>query len=880
MPDSAHTRPPGEAVPRQPLDPQRMREELAAGDAALYRAYKAGTQVEQLVSMRTYHVDHLLRQLWAAHFPQPAALALVAVGGYGRGELHPHSDIDLLVLIAEADEPAAAPAIERFLTFLWDARLNIGHSVRTPADCVREAERDVTVATNLMETRLLCGDEALYETMLEATGPQHLWPPRDFLQAKLHEQERRHAKYHDTAYKLEPNLKESPGGLRDFQTIVWIARRYFGASDLAELVERGLLTQAEHEMLERGKRYLWKVRFVLHNLAGRAEDRLLFDSQRDLAHAFGYLDDTNNLAIEQFMQRYYRNVMHLQRLNEVLLQWFKETLLHDHDPHQTTPLNSRFVARKGFIDAAGPHVFRDYPPAMLEVFVLLAQHPELEDVRASTIRAIRDNLYRIDERFRDEPLARNLFIDIFRQAQGITHNLRRMNRYGVLAAYLPAFEKIVGRMQYDLFHIYTVDEHTIFVIRNLRRMGIAKHAEELPLAYEVFQHIARPEVLYVAALFHDIAKGRGGDHSELGAEDAARFCVTHGMNTTDTRLVEWLVRRHLFMSATAQRRDLSDPAVIHEFATEVRTLDALNHLYLLTVADIHATNPELWNSWKDNLLRELYLKAKGVLERGLDNPIDAADRIAEIKQSALRLLAEAEVDETATRNIWLDFGERYFLRHTPDEVAWHTRVILSRHSVNEPLVAIRRETARGSTEVFVFVADHDNLFALVTAVLDRLGTDIVDARVITSESGWALDTFLILEGNGDVISDPLRIAEIEQALGDALRNPDRLPRLATRRVPRTLRHFDVPLEVRKVDEQADGVVALEIVVTDAPGLLAKIGRAFVECELRVHNARVVTVGERAEDVFFVSRRDAGPFREDVDLPRLHDAIVAQLARPK
>ena len=825
--------------------------------------------------MRARMVDELLRDVWLRLIGAGDGIALVAVGGYGRGELHPHSDIDLLILLAEDGEQRYASCIEQFLTYLWDAGLNLGHSVRTPQECAHEAERDLTVATTLMETRLVAGDGSIYEAMHAASGPDKIWPPRDFFEAKLKEQQARHEKFHDTAYKLEPNVKESPGGLRDIQTLLWVAKRCLGTEKSGELIDQGLLTETEFHTLRQGRRFLWQVRFLLHQIAGRCEDRLLFDLQRDLAHAFGYLDDTNNMAIEQFMQRYYRTVMRLQRLNEVLLQSLKESLLHEYEAEQAQPVNERFVVRKGFLDVAHAKVFEECPPALLEVFLLLAQHPDIEDVRASTIRLIRDHLHLIDERFRADSTARGLFMDILRQPHGITHNLRRMNRYGVLAAYLPVFERIVGRMQYDLFHIYTVDEHTLFVIRNLRRLAIAEHQAELPLCSEVFGTIDKPEVLYIAGMFHDVAKGRGGDHSELGAIDVREFAEQHGLDAHDVRLAEWLVARHLLMSVTAQRKDLSDPAVIHAFASEVSSIDMLNHLFLLTVADIRATNPELWNSWKDNLLQDLYHKTVHTLQRGLDNPIDAEDRLREIKQAATQLMEDAGVSMSEAHNIWADFGDGYFLRHSADEVAWHTRVIMSRHVVGEPLVAIRQETQRGSTEVFVFVADHDNLFALVTAVLDRLGTDIVDARIVTSESGWAVDTFLILENSGEIISDGLRVQEIQQALQLALRNPDDLPSVVIRRPPRRLKHFDVPLEIRRTDEQRGDVTPLEIIAPDAPGLLSKIGRAFVECGLRVHNARVMTVGERAQDVFFVSDKHNRPL-DNSTLTRLRDAIDAQL----
>ncbi|MCW8973135.1 MAG: [protein-PII] uridylyltransferase, partial [Gammaproteobacteria bacterium] len=470
--------------------------------------------ITSLVAHRAQFIDQLLIHAWRHTCDTELdGIALVAVGGYGRGELHPHSDIDIMLLAeAEALQQHGA-ALEKFLMFLWDLGLEIGHSVRTVEDCIEQARNDITVATNIMEARLLCGPRALFEAMREQTDQNHIWPGRDFFRAKWEEQITRHHKFHDTAFNLEPNIKEGPGGLRDIQMIGWVAKRHFGAETLGDLVGHGFLTATEYLTLSEGQTFLWKVRYGLHILAKRREDRLLFDHQRSLAAQFGYRDDDKRLAVEQFMKDYYRTVMELGRLNEMLLQYFQEEILYAGQSDTPKPINRRFQSRHGFIEVTTAEVFAQHPYALLEMFLILAQHPALKGVRAGTIRLLRAHTYLIDERFRSDLRCRSLFMELLRQPQGITHQLRRMNRYGVLAAYLPAFGNVVGQMQHDLFHVYTVDEHTLNVVRNLRRYSVPEYHHEFPLCSRIIQQLAKPELLYIAGLFHDIAKGRGGDHS-------------------------------------------------------------------------------------------------------------------------------------------------------------------------------------------------------------------------------------------------------------------------------------------------------------------------------------------------------------------------------
>ncbi|MDN5937644.1 MAG: [protein-PII] uridylyltransferase, partial [Salinisphaera sp.] len=605
-----------------PADVKSCRTALSELGVQLAQAFRDGVAIGRLVHARARCVDTLLVRAWQHYLgAHRDGAAMLAVGGYGRGELLPHSDIDLLLLYRSGRLEQLRGAIESLVAFLWDVGLQIGHSVRSPSECAQVAEHDATIITNLMEARLLAGEPALFADMRSTLEPSRLWPADAYFRAKLAEQQARHAHFDETAYQLEPNIKESPGGLRDIQTIVWVARRGLQAEGLEGLLHQGFLTEGEYADLRRGRSYLWRLRFALHEIAGRAEDRLLFDHQIKAAHMLGYEDRGPDLAVEQLMQRYYRTIKSLSALSDILLQLLAQAILHAGEPDPVTPLNARLELRRGRLAARNSEVFQRDPPALFELFRLMQDQAQPVGIHAETLRLLRRDRGLIDQQLRANPRCRNQFLDILRQGRGVTHALRQMNRYGVLGRYLPAFGCIIGRMQYDLFHTLTVDEHSLFVVRNLRRLALSRFNHELPFASRIMQALDKQYLLYIAGLFHDIAKGRGGDHSELGAEDAASFCADHGVEGADRDLVCWLVRRHLLMSMTAQRKDISDPAVIHAFAREVGSRDRLDRLLVFTVCDIRATNPSLWNSWRKSLLVELYDNARRSFARGLDNPL-------------------------------------------------------------------------------------------------------------------------------------------------------------------------------------------------------------------------------------------------------------------
>ncbi|MDH5472044.1 MAG: [protein-PII] uridylyltransferase [Gammaproteobacteria bacterium] len=828
---------------------------VANGREALKKAFDSGSDTIDLVRTRALFIDLILVQAFRHCFANcNQAMALLAVGGYGRGELHPASDVDLMILLTEKESAETRHAIEQFLMLLWDSKLEIGHSVRTIDECIQEASADITIATNIMEARHLAGDRQLTTDMKSSTGPDKIWDSQSFFQAKLDEQINRHAKFHDTAYNLEPNIKENPGGLRDIQMIGWVAKRHFGAETLHELVNHNFLTEKEYQTLISGQTLLWRIRIALHHLTGRREDRLLFDLQRELAIQFGYTDGANNLAIEQFMQRYYRTVMELERLNELLLQLFREAILYKDQIDEPEIINQRFQLINGYLEVRYPDVFKEHPPALLELFLIMEQRPDICGVRAHTIRLIRENTYLIDESFRQTETAKILFMDIISQQRGVTHEIRRMNRYGILAAYIPAFEQIVGRMQYDLFHAYTVDQHTLFAVRNMRRLSVPEFAHEHPLASGIFHHLPKPELLYLAGLFHDIAKGRGGRHEELGAIDAETFCLAHGINEADSQLVAWLVRKHLLMSMVAQRKDISDPVIISAFAKEIKNQINLDYLYLLTMCDIRATNPKQWNSWKDNLLSELYHKTSTALRVGTDNPVNREMAIHEAQTSALRLLSQKGFAPERIHKLWDQYNDDYFLHHTRYEIKWHTQLILDKETNTLPIISAR-ESDKGQIEIFIYTERQHGLFAKIAATIDQLGLTIVDAQLMTTESKIYLDTFKVMEKDGQNPNPDLRIREIIDRLTVTLSDPN-APLKDYRHEPSRLqKNFAVTTEVTFEQLPGKQITVMNIVTTDRPGLLARIARAFIDCDVRIHNAKISTAGEKATDTFYITNRN-------------------------
>ena len=841
-----------------------------------FRPYQG---VSGLLSHRAGFIDQLLKSCWN-HFlgKDRHNASLIATGGYGRGELFPHSDIDILIIVAPENRDHNQDDLARFSRFLWDIGLKPGQSVRSIDDCIQVAGEEQTIFTNLLEIRLISGNFELFEGLRLALAASNPWPSELFFPAKVAEQEQRHRKYHDTAYNLEPNIKEGPGGLRDLQIISWVFKHHYRSNTLRGLIKYGYLPRAEYENLIAARDILWRLRFALHILTNHSEDRLLFDHQRDLARQFGYLDQNQQPDVERFMQFYFKTVLDIERLNEMLLQLMNEKLVSNPSSRKPVTINEDFLSIDGYLEARTNQVFEQRPLALLELFQLLQNHPELKGIRASTLRLMRNNLDKIDDTFRNDSQANQVFLEILKTPRQLTEQLTRMNRYGILPAYLADFANIVSRMQYDLFHIYTVDQHTLFLIRNLRRFSLALHEAELPFCNTIFRLINKPEVLYIAGLFHDIAKGRGGDHSQLGETIAADFCNQHQLPVQDTKIVCWLVRNHLLMSMTAQRKDISDPDVIHDFALKVGSIEMLNHLYLLTVADIRATNPSLWNFWKDTLLKELYIAAHNALHRGLHNPIARSERIEDNIKEAQKELMRLGLSQPSIKRSWQHLSDDYFLRYSVDEITWHTLAIAASDEADLPLVLLRPQTHRGSAEIFVYTKNERGIFSTCTASLDQLGLTILDARIITTSDQYVLNSFQVLEQSGEAISDLHQQIHISHSLRQNLLHKGVIK--VNRNIykqSRQAQHFPITTKLTFLDSPNHRFTTLELITTDRAGLLSTIGQAFSELNIQLHDAKITTIGSRAEDMFYISDQ-MGKAIEDPDRrEKLREKILSALA---
>ncbi|HPE60113.1 MAG TPA: [protein-PII] uridylyltransferase [Thiolinea sp.] len=821
----------------------------------LNQLFEQGQDIHALLHEHTGLIDRIACDAWNCRgLGSLTDASLIAVGGYGRCELHPASDIDLLILLATEPDPEQAQKLSAFLTFLWDMGLEVGHSVRTLEQCLEEADKDLTVITNLLESRFLCGDENAFFRLRQGILPRNMWDSERFFRAKLEEQQQRYLKFGDTAYRVEPNLKEGPGGLRDIHMISWILEREYGRLSLLELHERNLLEREEYETLREGRAFLWRVRFKLHSLTGRKEDRLLFDYQHTLAESFGYPQGQRNEAVEAFMQHYYKTITRLERLTDVLLGYFQRKLL-DSPSNQPAMVGEWYVREGALLAVNSPDTFVLYPTALLEIFLILQTTRGLTGLAPETIRLMRHNLHRIDAGFRSQAWHRQIFMQILRQSSGVTHVFRLMNRYGVLAAYLPPFANIVGRMQYDLFHAYTVDEHTLMVLGNVRRYSTDKGAREIPLAGEVFRNLPKPELLYLAALFHDIAKGRNGDHSVLGAEDAYLFSREHGLNLHDSLLVKWLVRNHLLLSMTAQRKDISDPAVLQEFATQVMEQSRLDYLFLLTIADIKGTNPKLWNSWKQSLLSELYLGTRKLLRRHAPLASQTALLLQEKCGTALEELVPDGFSETQCQDFWAQLGEEYLLQHSVESICWHAKHILTTSSANLPLVELRTTTSASSNVIFVYSKEFPHLFSRVVSSLEQLNLNIVQARLVALEGGTrSLYTLHVLGPDNTLVTTP----DDQQRITDTIRHNLGLETAYQphhHRQRRILRNFDVPTRISFHQNPEKQVTLMEVNTGDMPGLLSRIGEVLDREGIRVHSAQISTLGEQAEDVFHITTRD-------------------------
>ena len=847
---------------------QRLKAQLKAEREALIDAFHRDGKPEKLLRGLRNCVDGILSIAWSAA-GLPANTALVGVGGYGRGELFPYSDVDLLILLGQPADALTQARLESLVQLFWDLGLEIGHSIRTVDECLVESSADITVQTSLLEARLVTGDAVLFDELRRRH--RAALDPQAFFQAKTAEMRLRHAKYEYTAFALEPNVKESPGALRDLQVIMWVAKAAGLAESWSQMARAKLITRAEARQLME-KEYAFKdIRVRLHLQTRRREDRLVFDVQTAIAKTFGLENRDGRRASEFLMQRYYWAAKVVTQMNTIMLQNIEAHLFPR--PSAAVPIGGDFKEHfkevNGFIDIAASDTFERAPSTVLGIFVAMTERPDLKGMTARTMRALWHARNVIDAGFRADPLNKALFLRILKAPSGLVHALRRMNDMGVLGRYLPAFRSITGQMQHDLFHVYTVDQHIMMVVRNLRRFTMPEHAHEYPFCSQLIANFRDRWLLYVAALFHDIAKGRGGDHSELGMQDAQAFCREHGMSEADTELVVFLVQQHLTMSTVAQKQDLSDPDVIQAFANLVKDERHLTALYLLTVADIRGTSPKVWNAWKAKLLEDLYK----VTLRVLGGEPHSADRELRARQKeALATLRLYGLSATAHEALWQQLDVVYFLRHDASDIAWQTRALHDKVDNDKPVVKARLAPIGEGLQVAVYVKDQPDLFARICSYFERKNFSILDAKIHTTRHGYALDSFLVTEESfagsyRDIIS------LIEHELCALLLAQEALPPPTRGRLSRLSRTFPVTPTVDLRPDERGQFHVLSVAANDRPGLLYAIANVLTRYRVNLHTAKIMTLGERVEDVFLIDGPALNNPRSQVQLEtELLDAL--------
>ena len=842
------------------LATKKMKDILPAGKSLIsefteqqFNQFDAGVPAKKLLFSRSLFTDQFLTELWQYFFSTEAQhkLTLFAVGGYGRQELQPYSDIDILIFGEDCEQ--YAESISTFITLLWDIGYEVGHAVRNLEQTIEAARDNVSTATNLIESRFITG--AIFNIkLLQNIWNADLWPSIQFFEAKIEEQQARYDRFQNTIYQLEPNVKESPGGLRDIHTIFWIAKRHYNASSIQELVQYGFINQAEYEEIEEAYNFLNQVRFSLHKLKRKPENRLQLEHQQKLVEIQGLDYELITQAVEALMKPYYQKAQTVAKLNEILIQYFKETIFKS-NADDIYNINPRFHLVNNYLDAKKETLFNRNPTALLEIFIILEDKKELiQGIRSRTIRLIRNNLHLINDQFRADPINKALFLEIFRQPQGVTASLQRMHSYGILEAYIPAFKKISGLMQFNIFHAYTVDEHTLLVIRNLRRFFIEEFSFEFPTAYQIASEICKPEILLLAGLFHDIAKGREGPHEENGAVDAKLFAEHHNLSDKDTQLLSWLVLKHLDFSFVAQKKDLSNPEVINDFAINMKSQERLDYLYLLTIADVVSTSPDVWNDWKNQLFLRLYNLTSQALNAAITLPKNRAKLALQHKEKAIESLNNKGIKKEDYRPLWSEFeNTEFFSRQGYREIVRITITLIEK-SKHKIITSIAPKPQRGATELLILMEDRDFLFSQITKAIDQLQLNIVEAKIYTGKKNKTLVILHILDRNNLALQDQQLKDNINETLQFDLSLSNTEPTNITKKETRLQQVFDTPTKItyQKIDNEK---TELTIKTKDIAGLLAKIGKAFKVSKIKMLDAKINTVGEKVEDVFVISTLD-------------------------
>ncbi|MFZ7343666.1 bifunctional uridylyltransferase/uridylyl-removing protein GlnD [Avibacterium volantium] len=819
------------------------------------------SSVYQLLENRTQFYDDLLRHLWT-HFQldQQQDLSLIAVGGYGRGEMFPLSDLDFLILAQSQPREEIQQQIREFVQFLWDCGFEVGHSVRTLAECEQAGREDISIATNLLESRYLCGNEKLFEKLTALLIQPDFWRLADFYQAKIAEKNARYQRYHNTSYNLEPDIKYSPGGLRDLHLLYWLALRHTGAKNLQDILQTGFIYPEEYDLLQEKQQFLFKVRFALHLILKRYDNRLLFDRQVKVSELLGYQGEGNQ-AVEKMMKVFFQALQTIATLTHILTKHYREHFIDKPSQQTCFPLDRHFHLANNAICLTQKDCFQQQPDSMLDLFFYLTQYPTAE-IHSSTLRQLIRTIETFHGYLSENVQGRAKFLRLFEQPHCVQRAFLPMHQYGVLRIYLPQWQHIEGLMQFDLFHSYTVDEHSLRVMQKLESFTQPESQTAHPICYAIFARLSQRTLLYLAGLFHDIAKGRGGDHAELGAQDMADFARLHSFSSQESELMQWLVAQHLLMSVTAQRRDIDDPNIVLAFAEEVKTQQRLDLLTCLTVADICATNETLWNSWKRSLLTRLYQSTTAQFNLGMASLLDNQDKIVQHKNQALVLLQKAQPDlaQDAIEQLWQTFPQDYFLRNNPQQICWHTGLIAEnrKQSAGQNVVKISNRFSSGGTEVFIHCEDQANLFHKVVSTIGAKCFSIHDAQILTAEDGKVFDSFIVTELDGSLAKFDRR-RELEHALQKAL-SANKIAKVSTMK-NHQLKPFRVKTEVRFLHLAKPTHTEMELFALDKAGLLAEISQIFTALQLNIQNAKITTIGEKAEDFFILTNRDGKALSE-------------------
>ncbi len=848
----------------------KLNQYLIDTQCQLDKTFKKNLNIHALLKQRTQLIDILLKTLWEDLFEDTEQLCLFALGGYGRKELLPYSDIDLLIISKQKPTQRLIDKVSRFLSQLWDLKLTIGHSLYCLDETFEIATQDITIYTSFLEKRFLCGEDNTCKAFIKKLNTEIIWSDKSFFEAKLIEQQNRHLQYNQTAHLLEPDIKKSPGALRDIHVLHWLILKFFPKQDFSILAKKNILSKKDLAVLTKANAYLLTLRYALHNLNHKNDNRLLFDKQVILSGLFGFNDSDTALAVEHFMKKYHLMTKEVRAFSEMIIQYFYESISTSKTP--VISLGKNFFIQDQALHLKKEVTFARNCALLIQVFTEVSTKPNIQRLGFNTLKQIREDLSLINSSFNNNADCQKQFLTLFKKGKQISLSLRLMTLYGVLGKYLPEFDFIIGQTQHDLFHLYTVEQHTLFVLQKIDIL-----AKENIFFKNIFQSLPKPEILYFAAFFHDIGKGRRTNHSVMGEKIAMDFARTHGLKENENSLIAWLVRDHLLLSHTAQKQDVNDPEVINRFLTKVKTLTRLNYLLLLTMADIQATNEVLWNSWRQALIEKLYQITKKALLTTFTSK-NQYQLLKAKKSEVLKLLASEHFNLKKVDELWECMGNKYFLKEDIHIIAWHTKVLYAHNGFteNRPIIDVNNKKSLGATTIFICSKDKPNLFACMVEAMNALNLNIVEAKIITSKNGFSLDTYSVLNDKQKMITDERFLSLIRQGIFKNLTKASFSFKITQRRIPRQLAHFYQKPNIKMRNKPASKWTLLSIHTTDRPGLLAHIGLVFAKEKIKVHRAKIITMGYQVEDIFHITDYNDTPLKNRKLLIQLHQHLQKEI----